>query len=161
MTGVLQPTIVNCCVPSNIVSVHVENTGAEHWLTAPGEQKVNTVTDVSPRFSLPVMQQQWQQQQQRSPPYPSLSLFLSDSPPIDLNAREGSRSHTGVVSCATVARFPLLSHRSLPFQRHMISRDWQPPQRVRAGTDGIWMVHSCMKKVSGQRSGVMGAAVAS
>lgn len=34
---------------------------------------------------------------------------------------------------------------------HMSLWDWQPPLRVRAGTDGIWMVHSCMKKVSGWR----------
>lgn len=34
---------------------------------------------------------------------------------------------------------------------HMILGDWQPPQRVRAGTDGIWMVQSCMKKVPGWR----------
>ena len=34
---------------------------------------------------------------------------------------------------------------------HTSLGDWQPPQRVRAGTDGIWMVHSCMKKVSGWR----------
>lgn len=38
-----------------------------------------------------------------------------------------------------------------PHSHHMSLGDWQRPQRVRAGTDGIWMVHSCMKKVSGWR----------
>lgn len=38
-----------------------------------------------------------------------------------------------------------------PRSHHMSLWDWQPPLRVRAGTDGIWMVHSCMKKVSGWR----------
>lgn len=43
-------------------------------------------------------------------------------------------------SCLCPSLFaPLPSHL-------MIWGDWQPPQRVRAGTDGIWMVHSCMKK---------------
>lgn len=38
-------------------------------------------------------------------------------------------------------------HPTLFHSHHMSLGDWQPPQRVRAGTDGIWMAHSCMKKV--------------